>query len=253
MAKAVWVNDTLPAGVSYATSSLPYTSVSGSTYRWVIPDVMPGPHSFTVTAQVTATANDGQVLGNVATLAYVDQISRPMTGSTGWANSTVSRPTIVVAKTATPGSARPGDLVTFTIYYNNTGSAAAGTVTIKDSLPAGMTYRSASPAPTWTDGRTFYWNLTNVAPGAHSLTLTAQVDATYNGSILVNWAFLNYTTTGGYALAGGSSSAIVSIPELTDMIFVALVPLLIIGLKFRAGRRQKEKGVADSVPWSGGR
>jgi len=240
MAKTVWVNDTLPGGVAYSSSSVPYSSVSGSTYGWIFPNVMPGPHSFTLTVQVQATATDGLVLRNVATLNYVDQIRRPMPGSTGWANATVSRPTITVVKTANPASARSGDLVTFTIYYNNTGSAAAGTVTIKDSLPNGMTYQVASPAPTWTDGRTFYWNFTNVAPGPHSLTLTALVNATFTGLSLVNWAFLNYTTLGGYALIGSSSSAIVAIPELSDMIFVALVPALIIGLKIRASRLQKE-------------
>jgi uncharacterized repeat protein (TIGR01451 family) len=238
-AKTVWVNDTLPSGVTYTTSSVPYNSVSGSMYRWIFADVTPGAHSFTITVAVTPATTDGQLLGNVVTLNYVDQVRRSLPGSTAWANTTVSRPTITVVKTATPGSARPGDPVTFTIYYNNTGSAAAGTVTIKDSLPNGMVYQSASLAPTWMNGRTFYWNLTNVAPGPHSLTLTALVDPTFTGSVLVNWAFLNYTTTGGYALIGSNSSTIVSIPELSDMIFVAVVPLLIIGLKVRA-RRQKE-------------
>jgi len=144
---------------------------------------------------------------------------------------------ITVVKIATPSNAKPGDLVTFTIFYNNTGSVAAGTVTIKDSLPSGLDYVSASPVATWTDGRTFYWNFTNVASGAHSLSLVARVNASFSGSQLVNWAFLNYTMPGGFPLIGSSSSVVVSIPELSDMIFVAAVPLLIIGLKIRAKRR----------------
>src|SRR6266545_4883144 len=54
MAKFVWVNDTLRAGVTYSSSSVPYNSVSGSTYGWVFTNVMPGAHSFTVSVQVTA-------------------------------------------------------------------------------------------------------------------------------------------------------------------------------------------------------
>ncbi|HKW43693.1 MAG TPA: lamin tail domain-containing protein [Thermoplasmata archaeon] len=240
MAKNVWVNDTLPAGVRYTASSVPYNSVSGSTYRWIFASVMPGVHSFTVTAQVTAATTSGQILSNTATLDYTDQIAGRMPRSQAWANTTVNRPMITVVKTATPSSARPGDLVTFTIYYNNTGNTAAGTVTIKDSLPIGMTYQNANPAPTWNNARTFFWNFTNVAPGAHSLTMTARVNATFNGAQLVNWAFLNYTTTTGFALVGSQSSAIVAIPELSDMIFVAAVPLLIIGLKIRSNRRKTE-------------
>ncbi len=70
MARTVWVNDTLPLGVVYSSSSVPYNSVSGSAYRWVFTNVMPGAHSFTVTAQVTSTTADGQVLGNTVTLDY---------------------------------------------------------------------------------------------------------------------------------------------------------------------------------------
>jgi uncharacterized repeat protein (TIGR01451 family) len=239
-ARTLWINDTLPAGVTYASSSLPFTSVAGQVYGWIFANVVPGAHSFTLTAQVTAAAADGQVLGNTATLAYVDALRRPLPGSTASANTTVRRPMIAVVKTATPSSARPGDLVTFTIYYNNTGSALAGTVTIKDSLPSGMTYQSASPLPTWTNGRTFYWNFTNVAPGPHSLTMLARVNVGFSGTQLVNWAFLNYTTVGGFVLNGGSSSAVVAIPELSDMVYVALVPLVIVGLKWRAQRREKE-------------
>ncbi|HYS73318.1 MAG TPA: lamin tail domain-containing protein [Thermoplasmata archaeon] len=237
MAKFVWVNDTLPAGVSFSSSSVPYNSVSGSTYGWAFTNVMPGAHAFTVSVQVTAATADGQVLRNTATLDYTDQLRRPLPRSLGWGNTTVVRPMITVVKIATPSNAKPGDLVTFTIFYNNTGSVAAGTVTIKDSFPSGLDYVSASPAATWTDGRTFYWNFTSVAPGAHSLTLIARVNASFSGSQLVNWAFLNYTTPGGFPLIGSSSSTVVAIPELSDMIFVAAVPLLIIGLKIRAKRR----------------
>ncbi|TLZ67027.1 MAG: DUF11 domain-containing protein [Methanobacteriota archaeon] len=239
-ARSVWINDTLPTGVTYSSSSVPFNSVSGQTYGWIFANVVPGAHSFTVTAQVTAAAADGQVLGNTVNLAYVDALRRPLPGSTAWANTTVRRPTITVVKTATPSSAKPGDLVTFTIYYNNTGSTLAGTVTIKDSLPNGMTYVSATPVPTWNNGRIFYWNFTNVAPGPHSLTMSARVNVGFSGTQLVNWAFLNYTTVGGFALNGGSSSAIVSIPELSDMVYVALVPLVIVGLKWRAQRHEKE-------------
>jgi len=237
MAKFVWVNDTLPAGVAYSSSSVPYNSVSGSTYGWAFTNVMPGAHAFTVSVQVSAATADGQVLRNTATLDYTDQLRGSLPRSLGWGNTTVVRPMITVVKIATPSNAKPGDLVTFTIYYNNTGSVAAGTVTIKDSLPSGLDYVSASPVATWTDGRTFYWNFTNVAPGAHSLSLVARVNASFSGSQLVNWAFLNYTTPGGFPLIGSSSSTVVSIPELSDMIFVAAVPLLIIGLKIRAKRR----------------
>ena len=98
-AKTVWVNDTLPNGVTFLSSSVPYNSVTGSTYRWIFADVTPGAHSFTVTVQVTALAANGQLLSNSATLDYVDQVRRSLPRSTAWGNTTVSRPTITIVMT----------------------------------------------------------------------------------------------------------------------------------------------------------
>jgi hypothetical protein len=76
------------------------------------------------------------------------------------------------------------------------------------------------------------------------------------GSELVNWVYLNYTSTNGYALPGSQDSAVLAIPELSDFFFVGLVPFLILGLRARARRKraqEKVEGVADSVPWTDGR
>src|SRR3989454_8652094 len=170
MAKAVWINDTLPSGVVFSSSSVPYSYIIGPMYGWAFTNVMPGAHSFTVTVQVSATTTDGQVLRNTVTLDYADQLSRPLTRTRGWANATVSRPTITVVKTASPSNAKAGDLVTFTIYYNNTGSVAAGTGSIKDSLPNGFDYVRGAPVPTGVRRRTVYWDFHSAAPGSRSLT-----------------------------------------------------------------------------------
>lgn len=245
LAKNVWVNDTLPTGVGFVSASVSPTLVSGPTLSWAFTDVLPNTqNAIGVVVTLNAGLADGSVLVNEATLAYTDQLTRPLAGTRAWANVTVSRPVITVAKTGTPANAVAGDLVTFTIYYNNTGSAAAGTVTIKDVLPSGMTYVSSSPAPTWTDGSTFYWNFTDVAPGSYTLSLVAQVEASATGSLLVNRAFLNYTTANGFALESSSASTVVAIPELSDFLFVAVVPFVILGMMRRArrGRTKEERG-----------
>ena len=130
--------------------------------------------------------------------------------------------------------------MTYTIYYNNTGSSAAGSVSIQDTLPSGLTYAGSNPAPSAVSGRTYYWNFTNVAPGNYRITLTATVDAGTPTGNLVNWAYLNYTSLRGFVLGGSSSSAIVAIPELSDFLFVLAVPILILGLRRRRARRLQE-------------
>jgi hypothetical protein len=136
--------------------------------------------------------------------------------------------------------------VTYTIYYNNTGSVSAGTVSIVDTMPSGLVNITTNPTPTAVRGRTYYWNFTSVAPGAHSLTITAQVSRAFTGNQIVNWGFLNYTSTAGYALKASKSSAIVAIPELSDLAFVLAVPFLIVGLRRRA--RSKATRTVDPSP-----
>src|SRR5437773_9676261 len=138
MAKTTWINDTLPSGAVFSSSSVPYTYVIGPMYGWLFTNVMPGAHSLTVTVQVSATTTDGQVLRNTVTLDYTDQLSRSLPRSRGWANTTVSRPIITVVKTASPANAKASDLVIFTIYYTNSGSVAAGPVTLKESWTHGF-------------------------------------------------------------------------------------------------------------------
>ncbi len=238
VAKSVWINDTLPAGVTYQSSSPPAT-VSGQTVSWVQANVAPGAHSLTVTVQVNANGADGSAQPNQATLAYTDQLRQMQGSGRAWANFTVSRPTILLTKTVSPASAMAGQTVTYTFYFNNSGSSPAATVSIVDTLPIGLTYTGSSQAPSGVSGSTYYWNLTNVGSGSHSITLTATVNAGTPTGNLVNWAYLNYTSIYGYRMPGSSSFAVVAIPELSDFLFVLAVPFLVMGLRRRRARRSK--------------
>lgn len=234
VAKTVWINDTLPSGVTYVGSSLAPASVSGSTVSWVLTNVAPGTHSVTLTTQVNGNGADGSLQSNHVTMSYTDQLRQVLGNGQAWANFTVTRPQITVVKVVSPANAAAGQTVTYTIYYNNTGSSPAGSVSIKDTLSTSLTVTGSNPAPTAVSGRTYYWNFTNVAPGSHSITLTAVVNAGTPTGNLVNWAYLNYTSTRGFALQGSSASAVVAIPELSDFAFVLAVPFLVVGLRRRA-------------------
>jgi len=241
LAKTVSITDTMPTGVTFVSASAAPASVSGSTYNWVFTNVGPGSTNvLQITVQVNGDAADGSTVSNVATDVYTDQHGFVAGQGSASASFLYRRPVIVVTKTVSPANAVPGQTVTYTIYYNNTGSVPAGTVSIVDSLPSALTYTGSSPAPTAVSGGTYYWNFTNVAPGPHSITLTATVNSGTPSGSLVNWAYASYTSTRGFALAGSSSSATVAIPELSDFLFVVAVPILIIGLGRRAGRSRKE-------------
>ena len=74
-----------------------------------------------------------------------------------------------------------GTTLTFTVSYTNPGPGSAGTAVLVDTLPAGLTFLSASPAAI-VSGQTVTWNLGNLKPGASgTITITASVaaDGTY--------------------------------------------------------------------------
>jgi uncharacterized repeat protein (TIGR01451 family) len=130
-----------------------------------------------------------------------------------------------------------GDSIQYTIYYNNTGSVNAGGVWINDTLPAGVTYGSASPAPS-VSGSTLSWHLTNVAPGSHSITITVTVNATTPSGTIVNWAYLDYASNYGYMLESSSDSAVVIIPEFQNAGLIIFGILIITFISFRRRRME---------------
>lgn len=214
IARYVWINDTLPSGMSYVSSSIPYTSVSGNTYRWNITNVPLGVNSMTVTVLVNASASFGTVLTNLAELNYTDQLSRPMGYSRDTWNVTVRQPQplITVSKVADRTLVSPGDVVTYTIYYNNTGSGTAANAWINDTLPAGMNYISAVPVPGTISGQTQYWAFPGVVSGNYSITLVANVSSSVTpGTILTNTVICNYTNASSQSMPGSSDSVSITV------------------------------------------
>ncbi|MFQ6106512.1 MAG: lamin tail domain-containing protein [Thermoplasmata archaeon] len=239
----VWINDTLPDGVTFVSSSKDYTSRNGNTYRWFI-NVVPrkSENSLTVTVQVNDTVDDETILTNFVTLNYTNDDGVWQPGSDSNVSFTCARPVIAVVKTVDLSEAQPGDWLNYTVYYNNTGSANASHVWVNDTLPDYVTYQSSSEPYESQSGNTYVWHFTDVAPGSHSFTITVTIDLDVPpGITLVNWAFLNYTTQNSYPLEESWYSASTYIPEFQDLI----VPLLTVLGVFVIVRRRR---VADGVP-----
>jgi uncharacterized repeat protein (TIGR01451 family) len=81
--------------------------------------------------------------------------------------------TLAVDKT----EALPGDTLTYTITYRNTGDGNANSVTVTSPLPANTTYVVGSGGAYDAAARTVVWNVPTIAPGASGmLTFKATVD-----------------------------------------------------------------------------
>ena len=131
-------------------------------------------------------------------------------------------PGVEVTKTAIPSSGPPGTDVTFTISLTNSGDVELATVTVVDTLPAGMTPISAVPPydssienldGTWT----VTWN--NVGSlaadgGSTVVTFDSNIDSDASGT-MTNWVDVTANPPIGDPVSASDSTPItVSIPGI---------------------------------------
>lgn len=178
-ATGVKVNDILPAGYTYLSSTTTvgtYNNVSG---LWTIGNLNIGiSQTLTVTVQVNANGpytNIANVVGDQfdANLNNNSSISSPIVGQTA---------DLAVVKTVNNTSAQVGSNVTFTIVVNNNGTSNATGVIVQDLLPSGFTYVSHNaPGGTSYSNTSGIWNIGNLnTVQTRTLTIVATVNNTGN-------------------------------------------------------------------------
>jgi len=189
--------DTLPPGTTLVSANPAPTSQSGSTLTWAIGTVNVGQSgSITLVARAASNATAGTVLTNQVTISTSTSGDSPG-DNTSTSTTTVIAPNVRVNKTG-PATSLPGGLVDYTISYDNNGNAAAAGVSVVDTLPAGATFVSATPAPTSQSGSTLSWAIGTVNAGAGgAITLRVQFNPSLaRGAVLTNNVTISTTTSG---------------------------------------------------------
>ncbi|MBI3978326.1 MAG: DUF11 domain-containing protein [Chloroflexi bacterium] len=100
-------------------------------------------------------------------------------------------PDLVLSKSVSPPTVQPGALVTYTIHYRNAVTETAATnVRLTDTLPLGVAFHSATPAPTSLAGGIAVWNIGTLGGGAEgTIRLAGLVSTTVvSGTVLHNTA-----------------------------------------------------------------
>ena len=160
-ATGVQVNDPLPAGLTYSSSSATQGSYNSGTGIWTVGSLNVGASaSLTITAQVN-TGTAGQTLINTATVS-ADQGDQTPGNNTAQAALTVQGTPVTPAPGATPtgpavglidpsinksvfpANALPGETVTWTIEVFNPGTQPTAPVTVTDPVPDLLTITSVT-------------------------------------------------------------------------------------------------------------
>lgn len=216
----VTVTDTLPAGLMVMgtpTGSGWNCSVSGLSLTCTIASELAAGSSYApINIPVTIAADAPEMLSNTATVSGGGESNTSnnsdtdmatlttrlsgdgMTPGGGGGGTPVPSPTpgpapapaiapdLVTSKTG-PTSIMPGGSMTYTVVVTNQGNQAAADVTIRDTLPGGVTFESASDGGT-VSGNVVTWpTLVSLQPG-QSVSRTVTVTAPEEAGSLVNRA-----------------------------------------------------------------
>ncbi len=157
----------------------------------------------TCSAALGLSPPPGTVITNRAEAEYADAVGNPMPTASGQVETVLAEaPVLRVQKLASSDPVAMGDLLTYTIEYENTGNAAAADVTVRDVLPRHVEFQSASAGgihtPDPPQGGTVTWGVGTLASDqGGSVTVLVRVrtpddyppgdpDAIQSGTVLEN-------------------------------------------------------------------
>ncbi|MCL2812054.1 MAG: Cna B-type domain-containing protein, partial [Clostridia bacterium] len=131
-AQNVVVIDTLPEGLQFVSADALDPIVEGpdGNITWTIANLPAMGGEATMTVEALVVAQSGKVT-NTATIASEN-------GPTATADIEVKNPSLTITKVADVTEAYAGDMVTYTVTVQNTGSAPAVEIVINDILPNGL-------------------------------------------------------------------------------------------------------------------
>jgi uncharacterized repeat protein (TIGR01451 family) len=162
-ARGVTLNDPLPAGLK----------IVGATPNWNVGDLASGASrevKFNVQADKTGT------FANTATATA----QGGLTATSNTTNTVIKQAVLTIDKKC-PDRIRIGQNMKFDIVVTNTGSAVATSTVVRDAMPAGTRFVSATEGGA-VSGNDVVWNLGNLNPG-QSRTLSVTFTGGAQGSL----------------------------------------------------------------------
>ena len=231
----LWWNDSAPPGTQPDRVLPPLgqgTACAGASGPWLnctVSDFRTGTRIWDLRVTIPAPLAPGTTIVNRVFVNYTDSDGTVLGEVRASAPFTVAAANIQVFKLADALAVPPGGTVGYQVFYNNTGQVAARDVWVNDTLPQNaslpaVTVMSASPAPVINTSSTVRWQLSNVAPGVHFVSLVVRALPTLaDGTRLVNSVVLNYTNSNGQGRPGSTSSATTRVSLTVPQIDAALV------------------------------
>ncbi|HEY6170580.1 MAG TPA: Ig-like domain-containing protein, partial [Verrucomicrobiae bacterium] len=179
-AASLSVTDDLPASVVFVNAS-PAATVNGSQVVWSLANLATNATT-NLTLTVTAPAN-GASLSNTASVGSPTSDPNSTNNTTPPVLTSVTPVAdLVLTKTGPAAAVLPGANFDYTLTVANSGPSAASNLSVTDSLPANVTFVSASAGGVFSSGNVIWASLGSLAAGG-STNLTLTVTAPLRGGI----------------------------------------------------------------------
>ncbi len=187
----VAVRDLLPDGLFFLGSNATPGTFTPFTGVWLIPVLTAGS---SISLEIEAAVNSSAEITNVAEVIAADQHDPDSTPGNGDPSEDdqaavtlrVASADLSLAKTVAGSSPVLGSNVTFTITLTNDGPGEATGVIVRDVLPSGLVFVSATASSGIYDSQSGLWTVIRVAAGSsHTLQIVVRI---VSGTSIINVA-----------------------------------------------------------------
>ncbi len=199
-ASNVVVTDAVPLSTTYLSCAPSGCSQFAGIVRWNIAAVGPG-GTPTATGQLTLRVRvdnnlaNGTILTNTARIVAAENVSAFVRIT----NTVSSAPQLSLSTGDGQSRASAGEVLTYSLTYDNSGNAPAQNVVITDSIPSNVTFQRCAPSCTHLGGGVYSFILGTLgADTGGTVTLTVRVNPTLPAGLraITNTATIRTTTPG---------------------------------------------------------
>jgi uncharacterized repeat protein (TIGR01451 family) len=198
---SVVVTDTIPA--SLVAVSATGGTLSGNVLTWNVGTIQPGARD---TVQVRAWMPGQVATGSVVTnqVGASDSAGTAAVSSAGLLVG--ASPRLAFSKSVSSPLVNGGDTLTYALHFANTGNAVLTNVTLRDTLPAGVAFLSATPGVTVTGGvATITIDSLGLGAADSALVRVVVAGGLAGGSGIVNTAHAASDQTADQSASAGST------------------------------------------------
>ncbi|MEM7343856.1 MAG: DUF11 domain-containing protein, partial [Chloroflexota bacterium] len=187
----VFLQDVLSGDLTHVSNIASQGSYDHTSGEWIVGNIANSSNAtLTINAQINA-GTAGSTIINTAVITSLDQADLDNSNDSAAVSLTVASADLAITKTVNRTTPGEGETITYSVTVLNNGPYTATNVVITDTLPAGVTFQSATAQQGSYNSGNGLWSVGTLPIGGSSiLSLNATVNGGTLGTTIINTATL---------------------------------------------------------------